>query len=1264
MARIRRTQRRLLMLALALLALAVVQLASPAPSRAAEVTVGGGIELIDDMDPRFSFSAGDANNGGWGFGGSGSPAATEHWANKPAGATLDVSFKGTGIELFGKKASNHGMLKWWLDDAAEPADTDDAHVVDLYAEAAAPSSLLVRATGLTRGDHVLHVKSISRKNPASTSAADMFPAQVEFARALGVEVDMDTAVVTEIDDSHTTTTGELLKFQFDSKNWVPESGYPHMFQNGTDTYSTTAGASWTIKFVGTRIDVFGSINSGHGNYAVTLDGKNMPDMSADSTQGRLHKRLLGSYDNLDPKAEHTLTVSLKSGKAIQIDYAEVTHKPIAATGISALPSSLTLEGGSEAMIAASASPSAAVDPGAIFTFDDKLLSIDSTGSVTAKDVTERTETTVTVALAGDAGIKTEVPVTIVPKVEGFNAFVADPSILDIPAEAYEAAKTTFTDTWSDTAWLGDKRASKIGVATRDAAVKNVRIEAGDFTSESGDVISSENVEAKWLRTVDAREYRGVGGRVKAYPDIIYHANDGHDIPAESLALAWVTLSVPSDAVPGTYTGTLAVTADGVKAPVKLTYTLEVIGLTQPTTDEAGYEVQLWQHPFSVSGYYFANSTANAARGTGANADIKTFMSDEHKDLMRGSLKEYASIGGHDLVANIVEEAWDHQSYYGDTSMVTWIKRADGTWGFDYTLYDKWVAFAEECGVIDPAEGIGRIKCYSMVSWGGFRYLDEATGQMRALPSSVTQGSPEWRAMWEAFLKDFHAHSEKLGTWDITYISMDERGYSQLKPVVDLVWGVEESEGFDIKLSSALNVDADTKIISLSDDIDDISMNIMNINHEADFRKLADERAEKGLTTTIYNCTGGYPNNFMRNDPGDNYWTMWYALSTHTDGFLRWAWDNWVNDMFGNATYRYWEPGDGWFIYPLESADDLAKNPDGFYSTPRYEMFKQGVRDVCKALYLKEEFPEEAGRIDELIDSLERGDATMITGNTAAPASEEARLLTHAESARMYDGLMAVAREVAPVVEPEPVPVRSISGAALTAADGAVGTPAQALTLPADGGAVKASVSGLNLAGTDAVTAQVFADGQAVDADWATVTLVRAASGVAARAAVADDVATYAGTISFPENAADEAVTYEVRFSLNGEEAAAERVAVEVAAAEPDEEPGTEQPGGGETGGEQPGTNEPGTEQPGTGDNGSDGSNGSGGNNNGSDGSNGAGKGDPSASGKDAQGSKSGNSNDVKKGSLPKTGDVVAVLGLVTVAGAALAAGGTWIRRRK
>ena len=826
----------------------------------------------------------------------------------------------------------------------------------------------------------------------------------------GTKVDMDTAVPTKIDDS---VMGDAA-FQFNYKgDWSPEAGYDQFF-NGTDHYSNTVGDSWSMKFTGPKIDVYGSKNPAHGTYAVTIDGKAQKDIVATAGSAQ-HKQLLGSYEGLDADAEHTITVELKSGGAIQVDYVVVERKPVAATDFTLSTRAKVLESGSFFELSYSVSPKGAVDPGVTYDFDEKLLEIDENGVVTAKQVSKKAVTSITAALNNESGASHKIDVTIYPQVEGFNAFVGNEKLIDTQ-EDWEAKKADRTDSWSGTAWLADERASKIGIATRAEGAKNVRIIAGDLVAADGSVISGKDIEVKWLRNVQAKEGRNAQGSLKSYPDVIYYDNTGMDVPANTLQYAWLTIPVSASAHAGTYTGTVQVVADGVD-PVELTYTLEVIGIKQPTADEADFEVQVWQHPFSVSGYYFANSTADAATGTGTNAPIDTFLSKEHKDLLRGSLKEYASIGGHDLVANIVEEAWNHQSYYGDTSMVTWILNDKGEWTFDYTLFDKWIAFATECGVIDPATDLGQIKCYSMVSWGGFKYKDAETGEMKSYNMQLNGNNPEGEAAWTAFLKDFYKHCQELGIWDITYISMDERDYGQLKPVVDLVSAVEEELGINIKLSSALNVSTDQNIVSLSDKIDDISVNTGNVDDG--FRGLADARAAKGFTTTIYNCTGNYPGNFMISDPGDNYWAMWYAMSSHADGFMRWAWDNWTNDMFGNATYRYWEPGDGWYIYPLESADDLAGNPDGFYSTPRYEMFKQGIRDVCKAKYLVQN-EKVADRVMELVESLQVPRATTVHG-AAVAQNEEQRMLAHSETDRMYDGINEIARELAPAPEPEPQP---------------------------------------------------------------------------------------------------------------------------------------------------------------------------------------------------------------------------------------------------
>lgn len=71
-------------------------------------------EIIDDTDARFVYSDGNANNGGWESAGAGDASVTEHWSNT-AGATLDITFNGTKLELYGKKSCKHAMFSVSID---------------------------------------------------------------------------------------------------------------------------------------------------------------------------------------------------------------------------------------------------------------------------------------------------------------------------------------------------------------------------------------------------------------------------------------------------------------------------------------------------------------------------------------------------------------------------------------------------------------------------------------------------------------------------------------------------------------------------------------------------------------------------------------------------------------------------------------------------------------------------------------------------------------------------------------------------------------------------------------------------------------------------------------------------------------------------------------------------------------------------------------------------------------------------------------------
>ena len=98
---------------------------------------------------------------------------------------------------------------------------------------------------------------------------------------------------------------------------------------------------------------------------------------------------------------------------------------------------------------------------------------------------------------------------------------------------------------------------------------------------------------------------------------------------------------------------------------------------------------------------------------------------EHLDAMRPLMKMLADAGQKIITATLTHKPWNGQTEdYFDT-MVTWMKRADGTWAFDYTVFDRWVEFMMSVG-IDK-----QINCYSMVPWElSFQYFDQATNSLQ------------------------------------------------------------------------------------------------------------------------------------------------------------------------------------------------------------------------------------------------------------------------------------------------------------------------------------------------------------------------------------------------------------------------------------------------------------------------------------------------------------------------------------------------------
>ena len=581
----------------------------------------------------------------------------EHWFNfqrYTQGDPLpsyEIKFKGTGIELYGEKQPQLGIYNIYLDN--EKIDT-----VDAYSAQRVASGKIYSKTGIEYGEHTLKVELSNTKN-SSSSACD---GEVDYAKVLGVQEEQTDNFVSKIEDSDVTSADDLFKFKYTGA-WTAGTGSSG-FSNGDEHYAH-AGDYFEITFIGTKVEIYATLDKGHGVYDVFIDGKAAGTADGTTTGGRVNQQLIYGSEELSD-GQHTIKVMLPEGAsgAIQVDFAKVYHGPIAPTGISLSETAIRLESGMTKQITAKVLPGIATNKDIVWQSEDEnVATVDENGLIRAVGNKEAA-TTITATVKG-TDVSAAVAVKVVPAVEYLSATVGNVNALNTQ-EDYNDLIAAYEDSWKDVAWKGDVLNSKIVTCTRKA-VHNAKITASDFVNGSA-VISSDNVEIKWLKEINANIGRGNSSApVKPFPDVIYKGGS-LDIEANKVQQAWININVPKDVQPGVYKGTVTVTADELETPYVFNYEFEVLNLVQPETSEVGTEIQVWQHPFSVANHYLGLGSKPSG-GISNELANDFYFTEKHFNLMRASMEEYRDLGGRDVVANIVEEAWNHQSYYGNPSMI-------------------------------------------------------------------------------------------------------------------------------------------------------------------------------------------------------------------------------------------------------------------------------------------------------------------------------------------------------------------------------------------------------------------------------------------------------------------------------------------------------------------------------------------------------------------------------------------------------------------
>lgn len=507
---------------------------------------------------------------------------------------------------------------------------------------------------------------------------------------------------------------------------------------------------------------------------------------------------------------------------------------------------------------------------------------------------------------------------------------------------YEKERPVWEDAVSDQlrlkAWKGEKLSAQWVVSAGKKDL-DLSMDITDLKDQSSrDKISKQHIQTAFVRYVLTDELnkdgKGACGHRQAkdfdstlVADAIDHLTSELTISKNTSRPGWVSIQIPENATAGIYTGEIKI-RNAKKTISTLPISVEVGQRVLPAPEAWDFHLDLWQNPYTSARYY--------------RTDL---WSEAHFKAMEQDYQNYARAGGKSITATIIDRAWDGQTHDEFHSMVRWTKKLDGSWTFNFDVFDKWVEFMMGLGVTK------QINTYSMIPWKlSFAYFDEASNTTKQLETKP--GEPAYEKAWVAMLTEFAAHLKQKGWFDKTYIAMDERPMEAMQETIKVIKKADK----DFKISFAGGLHPE-----LFEDIDDYCLAL-----DEDFPPgTINQRLQSGKISTFYtSCAQAYPNSFTFSPPAETEWYGWYAASTGLNGFLRWAYNSWVLEPLLDSRFTTWAAGDTYFVYPAGR------------SSIRFEKMIEGIQAYEKINILKAEFKEEGDT--EGLEKLEEALALFTT----------------------------------------------------------------------------------------------------------------------------------------------------------------------------------------------------------------------------------------------------------------------------------------------
>ena len=461
-------------------------------------------------------------------------------------------------------------------------------------------------------------------------------------------------------------------------------------------------------------------------------------------------------------------------------------------------------------------------------------------------------------------------------------------------------------------WRGE-RVNAQAVLVAPEAVDAFEVFSSDLTSGKN-VIPSSAVD-KYFATYVMGEVEFQGDSVLAADRLVKAGKMA--VEAKTVRPVWFTVNIPRDAVPGKYKGTITAKSDG--KTITVPYSLEVSKRVLPEPKDWKFHLDLWQNPYAVARYF----------------DVPLW-SKEHFDAMRPIMEYLASMGEKVVTASIIQYPWNKQTEDPFESMIGKFKGIDGSWKYDYTVFDKWVEFMFSCGIT------GQIDCYSVLPWHlTFEYFDAAANF--SVAKRMEPGSKEYEDYLLPFLTDFAKHLRAKGWFEKTCIAMDERP----KDLLEHAYAIIHKADKDYKIEGAINYYGP----EVAERMYDISFALRpGLPVQMTPEQVA-SHVGMGKKVTFYTCCSPQrPNTFTDSAPAESAFLGWYAAATGYSGYLRWAYNSWVKNPCVDSRFRTWRAGDCYLVYPDGPSIASQRLIEGIQDNEKIRILREGL-DPKKDLLL-------------------------------------------------------------------------------------------------------------------------------------------------------------------------------------------------------------------------------------------------------------------------------------------------------------------------